>query len=305
MNQILCIDNKAGQSNSLEMKPIVRFFAVIIILFSLILISEGIYSLCFENKETTGAIGTPMLKTEMNGSTVVINVEYAKGIDKIVYSWNDGSDNILQETGKTKIQETIDLPIGTNSLNLSVIDTDGKMTRYAKEQFVFEEGMDTNKPEITMSKGSTSGNIKIAITEDEKLEKVTYQWNSEDEIEIEITNDKYLEKEIQAKEGQNTLTVKATDKSNNVQTITKTIKGSLRPQVKVGRDGNYLVIKLTDDDGILKMEYDLNGTKNTVNDINQKEYEYRQELTTGENFVTITVYDINGLTTVYKGKCVI
>ena len=43
----------------------------------------------------------------------------------------------------------------------------------------------------------------------------------------------------------------------------------------------------------------------SLDKINAKEYEYRQEMSSGENYIIINVYDINGLVTEFKGKSVI
>ena len=62
-------------------------------------------------------------------------------------------------------------------------------------------------------------------------------------------------------------------------------------------------MKISDVEGVQKLEYELNGTlystdpDNTGTSINLKEFEFKQELTSGANKLVIRVYNISWLMT--------
>lgn len=303
MNQILNF-GKGQKTGNIEIKPVIIFFIVIIILFALIMIAEGAYNIFLNKGQNSSAGAIPTISAIQEGSSVVITAEYRTGIDKVIYYWNNGEEAIIQARGNSKIQEKISLPIGTNKLNLSVIDTKGKMTRYSPKEFVFDSDVDSNKPDIEIVKGNNTGTIKMVITDDKGLKAVSYQWSDEDmmtpEIEEGTTS---FELELAAKEGEKTLMITATDTSDNEQSITKTIKGSKKPEISVVKDGQYLILTAVDEDKISKIEYEFNGTTKTLENINENTYEIKLELVSGENYVIVTAYDVDGLTAQYKGKC--
>lgn len=303
MNQILSFGkDKSGENTGI--KPVVRFFTVIVILFALILIVEGAYNMFFDKKGNKGLVGTPTISAIQDGSSVLITAEYRTGIDKVMYYWNSGEEAIIYANGNSKIQEKIPLPIGKNKLNLSVIDTKGKMTRFSPKEFVFDSNIDSNKPTIEILKGTSTGTIKLLITDDKEIKSVTYQWNGDDLVTPEIQpGSTTFEVELAAKEGERTLAITGIDTSDNEATVSKTIKGSKKPEISASKEGQYLTIKTTDDDKISKIEYDFNGTTKTIENINEAEHELKLELVSGENYVIVTAYDIDGLVGKYKGKC--
>ena len=303
MNQILNFGKNQGTKGT-GIKPVITFFTVIIILFALILVAEGAYNMFFNKEQNSGVSAMPTISAIQDGSSVVITAEYRTGIDKVMYYWNNGEEAIIQARGNSKIQEKIPLPIGTNKLNLSVIDTKGKMTRYSPKEFVFNSDIDSNKPDIEIVKGTNTGTIKMVITDDKALKTVTYQWSEDDIITPEIQEGATsFELELAAKEGERALTITAVDTSDNEESITKTIKGSKKPEISVVKDGQYLIITATDEDKIGKLEYNFNGATKTLENINENTYEIKLELVSGDNYVIVTAYDVDGLTAQYKGKC--
>lgn len=302
MNQILNFGNNRGTQNEAS-KPVIKFFVGIIILFALILIGEGAYNLA-TNKKNNNVSGTPIISAVQDGSSVVLTAEYKDGIEKVIYHWNNGEEAIMQAHGKTKLEEKISMPIGTNKLNVSVIDKNGKMTRFTPIEFVFDSNIDTNKPIIDITKGTSTGTIKLIITDDKALKSVTYQWDGDDAIIPEMQAGVLsFELEVAVKEGERSITVTAIDSSDNEQKITKTIKGSKKPEISAVKDGQVLTISSKDDDKIGKIEYNFNGTTNVIENINQPTYDLKLNLISGENYVIVTVYDVDGLSAVYKGKC--
>ena len=119
MNQILYIQ-KSKNGNSLEINSILKIFAIAIIILGVILIGKGVYGIvALSNKGQEPVVATK----EINGK-LQINVTHNKAIDKIIYSWNGKEEIVMQGRGQTNILETIELPVGTNMLNLKIIDID-------------------------------------------------------------------------------------------------------------------------------------------------------------------------------------
>lgn len=304
MNQILNY-GKSQNVDNIGIKPVIKFFAVVIILFAIIIASQGVYNIININSIRSGIVENPVMTAIQEGSSVNITLEYSLGIDKVIYNWNNYEEAIIKGNGKTKVQEKLILPIGTNKLNLSIVDSKGKMTKFESKEFVFDSNIDSNKPQIELQKGSNVGTIKIHVTDDKELEKINYQWNDEETItpEIQIGLNSF-DIDIAAKPGERVLTVIAIDKSGNEQKISKTIKGTKKPEITVIKDDKFLLLNIKDEEKISKIEYNLNGTQTTLDNINQSEYEFKLELISGENFVIVTAFDSDGLTEIYKGKCI-
>ena len=64
----------------------------------------------------------------------------------MAYSWNGENEITLQGKGRMVIEETIDIPVGTNTLLLKVTDIDGQTVTYNQE-YTLENG-DVTNPEI-------------------------------------------------------------------------------------------------------------------------------------------------------------
>ena len=132
MNQILQVQENRKTSNPVDTKKIVLFFAVCIIIFGLFFVGQGAY-VAYKNKqnekvtpqeqEPGTSVEEPeylpptitLTKTEDN--KVVINIQSEIAISHIIYDWNSATAETLDETGKTNIEEIIDIPVGENVLN--------------------------------------------------------------------------------------------------------------------------------------------------------------------------------------------
>lgn len=130
MNQILFVD-RPKKGNSLDIKTIIKIFAIILIIVAVILIGKGIFSLISSNKNKT--VAKPTVQILEDNGKAQINITSSKAISKIVYSWNEEEEHTLQGRGQTVINEKIEIPVGTNTLNIKVIDIDNKEYSYTKE----------------------------------------------------------------------------------------------------------------------------------------------------------------------------
>lgn len=132
---------------------------------------------------------------------------------------------------------------------------------------------------------------------------ITYAWNDEPEVTVTglSEDEKSLNVEIDAKKGNNTLKIKAYDKAGNVEALEKEVHGTDGPKIDVKKDNNKIIVKVTDEYGITKIKYNFNGAEETIDNLNQNEYEKELDLIDGENYIIIEAYE-KTVKTEYKGK---
>lgn len=304
MNQILYTGGKKRKKGEpIGIKAIVTFFTVAIILFGVVLIGEGSYALVQNSGKVSTTQKEPNVSVERQEDYVTINVTHTIAIDKIIYSWNGENQVTLQGKGRTKIAEVVDLPEGNNTLYISVYDSKGKQVNYEK-QYV-REGQDTTQPEIELA--VEGKNIKIVARDDTAISYMTYKWGEGEEVKVEATEEgqTQIEEKVPVSEGQSKLTIKAVDANGNEATKTQDVKGATKPNVEITQDGAYLVIKVTDNDAVKRIDYTLNDVAYTTgeNSLNQKEFEYRQIMQPGENVIRLKAYNVSDLMTEFYGIC--
>ena len=113
MNQILVTNDKNSVS-SIEMKPIIRFFAIIIIVVAIVLSCIGGYNL-YKSLQQKDNYAKPNLSVEKNGSAVNLIIKGEIGINKVEYKWNEGNSTIIKGNGKKDVNLEIEIPQGNNS----------------------------------------------------------------------------------------------------------------------------------------------------------------------------------------------
>ena len=108
MNQILATSNNTGKTKRkggpADIKTVVRVFAIIMIVFGILMIGTGTYAIYKENDSkdegTTKPVITESLKDE---ETVLLTVSHDKAIDKIEYSWSNGDTQTITGNGRKYI----------------------------------------------------------------------------------------------------------------------------------------------------------------------------------------------------------
>ena len=146
MNQILYVGENKG-NGPIAIKSIVKFFAIIIIAFGIILIGKGSYAI-YKNIEINSGDNIPVVYMNRVNNTVVIKAEDNIEISKLIYSWNKGEETILLPNSK-KVEEVVLLPNENSVLNVTIVDTKGKETKFMQEWNI--EGTDIRKPEIEIT----------------------------------------------------------------------------------------------------------------------------------------------------------
>lgn len=296
MNQILYVE-KQKKGGSLEINTIVKIFAIIIIVLGVILISKGIYGIA--NSSNNKMQTEPVVTIKEVEDKLQINVVHNKAIDKIIYSWNDEEEVVLQGKGQNNVTETIELPVGTNMLTLTIIDSNKKEITYTKEYY--KSDRDTINPEIELVVEGSK--VKIVVKDETELSYMMYRWNDEDNTTVEPREDskKQIEEKISILKGENTLTILAVDASGNETEKKQIFKGAKKPTIETAQENDELIITVKDEENIQKIEVNINGTlfstdpDNTGTPLNVKEVEFGQKLVSGENTITITAYNVSGL----------
>lgn len=303
MNQILQTENKKS-SGPIEINKIVKFFGIAILIFGIILIGLGLYSY-IKNNASEEKTKQEDLKPEVNITTqeedILVQVTHNVAISQIIYKWNEEQEKVIEGENKTSLSETIDLPFGTNTLYLRVVDINGKETVFQKEYVVDGDG----KPviELVLTKDYK---IKITVQDSVGLKYINYTWNNGEKTRVEanIENLTLIEETVEIPLGQNTLTVDAVNTSDVITTKELEVKGVKRPVVTFAKDGDYLIIRAEDEDAMKLVTYTLNGQKYQINFGEVKVIEYRQPIPKGESTLELTAENKDGGITEKKAKII-
>lgn len=314
MNQILMMQNKKESkkkekrktsSGPVKIAAIVRFFAIIIMFFGLVLSGSGTYAMIQEKKEAENN-PIPQVSTQREGNTVSLTVQSNIGIRTISYSWNDASSIVNEGLNRKEITLPIMIPTGSNKLNISVVDSTGKLTKYVKN-FELSSSQDVTDPVIKFE--VINSGIKITATDDTALDYITYQYGDGEEVTINAdeSNQYVIETILPVSQGQATLTVEAFDKAGNVSTKEQEVKGANKAKISVEpdpTDPSYIIIKVEDDEGLRMVTYYINEQDYSTDpnsSLGTKTFEWRQKVEPGESKVTVHAYNINEQTTEFVG----
>lgn len=307
MNQILYMGNNK-KSGTLETKTVVMIFSICIILFGIILVGKGSFAI-ISNISNNNLENIPVVTMNQEGNTIKLTVKHDKAIDKIIYNWNSTQEYMLLGKGRTDITEEIEVPEGENLLTIKITDNEGKTVSYTRQCKSTDE--DVIKPEIELLVESSK--VKIVAKDETQIDYIEYYWNNEDATKVEAREDspKQIEEKVSIMKGENTLTIIAIDKNGNEAKKEQTFKGAKKPTVELYREGQELIVKVTDEEGVQKIEYTINGNQystdpnNTGESLNLKEVEFRQPLASGSNTITIKAYNISGLVEEVTGETTI
>lgn len=290
MNQILSTSNseRNKKGGPIEINTIVKFFSIILIIFGVIMISTASYAIYKKSVDKNNIPTKPSITEEQkDDKTVLLKVTHDKAIDKIEYSWNEQESKIITGNGRKYIEQEIEIPGGTNKLHVSVTDIEGQ--EISNEQTYETE--DIIKMEIN------NGKVKVSAEAETEISYMTYRWDEEQEEKIDI-NATTVEQEIEIPMGEHTLTVILVDENNETITKEQKVKGVVKPKVQVKLDENKenFLITITDDSGLDRVEFVINGENKTIKaNESQKEMKIKLPLKDGQNIVEITAYNLDGI----------
>lgn len=310
MNQILSFGH-AGDSKK-QINKVIKSFSFFIIILAIILIIEGILGYK-KAKEKKVYVERPDIDVIRNGDVTILDISSKIGIEKVIYFWNDGIENTVEKNGEKNFELEIGTTIGTNDLNLEIVDSEGNQIKYDPIKISYENtsengenwqvAVNNDKTEPIVSLGAKKGKVTINASDNVRMSYVTYSWNGGEETKITglSEDEKSLSAEIDVLKGDNKLIVKAYDVAGNVATVEKDVHGTDGPDIKVKKENDEIVINVEDQFGITKIYYNFNGEEKTIENINEKTYEIRLKLIDVENYVIIEAYE-NNVKNEYKGK---
>lgn len=296
--------NNNYYSSNGEMTKIVRFFAVLILIFGLALCGNGTYAIIQEVQEAKN-ITVPVVTAQRSGNAVTVLISCNTGIRTMMYAWNDSVETVVLGKNATELEQVVTVPVGNNKLNISVIDSKGTQTKFVKN-FIQEEE-DTTEPVITFEVVNSS--IKIVVTDDTEIDYMTYKIGDSAEVTVkaEYEGQTVIEETVSVPQGQSTLTVQAVDKAENFATKNQEVKGVRKPVIEVTPDPNdpsYLIIKATDEEALRMVSYYINGQEYKTDpntSLDTKTFEWRQYVEPGETNVTVHAYNVSEQVTEFIG----
>ena len=279
MNQILYVgDNK--NNGPVAVKSVIKFFAIVIIIFGIILIGEGTYSM-YKGIVANSGNNIPTVYMNRVNDTVVIKAENNIEIAKLIYSWNKGEETVLLPNNKA-VEEVVLLPNENSILNVTIVDIKGKETKFMQQWNI--EGME-------IATDDSSRKITIIARDETQIDYLIYKWNNEAETRVNGTERNKLEiqKTIDMKLGENKLTVTAVDKNGNTNTLEKTIIISSKPTIAVKQSNSKIHIVINDEVSIKTVSININGQVYAGEYEAKKQLKLNVPLKQGNNTVSITV----------------
>lgn len=303
MNQILAVENKKKQKTKkirtgrpIEIKGIVMFFAVIIMVFGLTLAGQGAYALYkdFDDKKPENI---PTVTIDRINDKAIVQVTNSIEISKIVYSWNNGEESAIP-IGDTSAREEITLLGYDSVLNLTIEDINGKRVKYQKQYLL--TGVDITKPTIEIGTKDGNSKMKIIAKDETEIEYMEYQWEGEEAVVIKANQQGQTEitTEIPLTVGTKKIKITAKDANGNIEEIEKEIVTSTsKPEVLAMQNKEKFYIKATDKDGVKNILINLNGEIYEAKDINKKSVKVGPViLREGNNTILVEVTNVNGYT---------
>ena len=315
MNQILMVENNRNKKNKkekkkktkmprgtssgpIEIKNIIRFFAVVIILFSLFIIGHSSYAM-YVDARGNNTEDLPVVSIARENDTLIVSVESTYIIDEFNYFWQNSEMTTYPESS-TSVQREIVLPSENNVLTIILEDETGRAITYTKE--IILDGIDIAKPSVDISKEATS--IRITATDETGIAYMTYRIDEGEEKRIDRnaegdTSIEYALTEQEIGRGEHTVYVTAVDTSGNTEgTESQVIISAERPTIRnidIDRENGKIIIDAADADGIQSIEVNLNGQQYAMNDVNRTEARFSLDLIEGTNTISIKITNVNGL----------
>ena len=297
MNQILDYNpngqksRKPGSSNK-----IIKVFAVCLIVFAIAIIGIGIATKSKNNSVSTQTASGNTTKAKITvtekESSILFRAVSEYGLESIIYSWNETSEQEVKCSGEKEKEIEIQLPAGENSFYAKVIDNEQNETIY-ENVYTAENGKDILKPTIELTV-TNDKKLKIVVTDETSLDFITYRWNEEDEHKIDVNPEtpKTITTTLEIPHGKNDITVVAVDSSNNTNTEQKVYNGLTKPEIKFvlnEEDKSKVTVVVTHEEGIKGISGTMNNSEFRIDESNITGNSVNFELTLSQGLNVIQV----------------
>lgn len=297
MNQILSTENyksksKNNRGGQADVYSIVKFFAIILILFGIFIIANSSYALFKNNSDNDdGPITKPEIQLENKSDReIILKIMHDKIIDRVEYYWNDEEDmEVIEGNNRKYIEQNLQIPTGENTLYVNAIDVNGEEVNYKQTYTV--------KSDIEIDIKLSGNNIRIDVESLEEIATVSYYWDDGDEEEVDV-NDTTYSTEIEALRGEHELTVRVLNVNGKEEEKTQTVVGTTKPTLTIEKGDDCYIIKASDEIQLDRIEIKtVDDGKVTKIDTDDKEFEYSYPLKDdNENKIEVTAYNSNGVT---------
>ena len=311
MNQILATSNPTAKKSKTrksigpaDIKTVVRVFAIAMLVFGVFMVGTGSYAIYKDNEANNSENTKPTISESLNsdGTAVILTVTHDKIIEKIEYNWNNGVTQTITGNGRKYIEQEIEIPAGTNILNVKAIDTQGQEISTQKEYTLGNStgGDNTNGENTSLNLTISEDNkLKITANSETEIQYMTYKWDDGEEQRVDI-NATTIDQEIDVPMGTHNITVVLVDVNNQTTTKEEKVMGTTKPIINVETDdaGEYYLITITDEVGLQKVDLNIRGEEKTITvEDGKKELKYKIKLNDNdENRLEITAYNVDGIT---------
>lgn len=305
MNQILAVENKKKEKvktkkirtgRPIEIKGIVMFFAVIIMVFGLTLAGQGSYAL-YKDIDDRKPENIPYVTIGRVNDKAIVQISSNIEISKLVYSWNNGEESAIP-IGSTNAREEITLLGYDSVLNLTIEDMNGKRVKFQKQYLL--TGVDITKPVVEIETKDGNDKMKIVAKDETGIAYITYQWEDGEPVTVNADQQGQTEMIVQVPltVGLKKIQIIAVDTNGNIEKIEREITTSTsRPKMTLRRNKQKISIEIEDKDGIKSIKANLNGEEYEITNVNRKKvkvgYLYLRE---GNNTISVEVTNVNDYT---------
>lgn len=323
MNQILSNNNYNNNYNKTDTKKIIVIFCVAVILIAIIIASVSFYNY-YKRKKQIEDLPAPQIEIIKNledETKATIKISATDGLNYIIYSWDTGKENRVNNlNGSKNFERIIDVPQNaTNNLQVKAVSVNGRMSEKTE---IFELDIDVNKPTID-SITIVNSKLKLQVSDETGISYLAYRWENEEEevINVDENDNKTFETELEIKRGTYELQIRVVDVNGNEENVSKLITGVKEPEVKAIRYDNVVNIVVTHDMGFKRIEFlindDLYVYDETLAEYSEdtKEIDLDFPIKEGENLIQVKAYSLEKLseedtdsldnyaTKTFSGKC--
>lgn len=299
MNQILSTqmpnNNNRNRGKKANIKTIIIFFCIVILLFGISIAVVGVYSELNSKKQETSKVEEtktePRIDVVENENMLTISVSHDKEISNIKYNWNGEESIQINGDGTNKLEEQIQIPVGTNIITIIATDING-VTKEFKAEYT---GVETINPTIDL-KQEDNNILKIICKNETIISKITYYFDQE-EPKIQEFNDTTAEVSIKTIQGEHKLTIIIEDIDGKKKEETNTI---YIPNLEVPTDTQSFIITASDSRGIEKVTIQFNDNEEEEIAVNDTKFEKTIPLEDGENRIIVKVYNTDGMMSVKR-----
>ena len=143
MNQILSVDNNIKERGRInknigmgsapgDINGILKFFAIAILIFGIVMIGSGSYSM-YKNANGDGGKTKPVIEVNpMGEDEISLKVTHQKELSKVTYEWNNEGPVEVPCEGKKQVETLVEIPGGTNTLKVYAVDVNGQEIEYQR-----------------------------------------------------------------------------------------------------------------------------------------------------------------------------